>query len=421
LTYRLKSRTALLFVIVLLVAACGGDTADDDQPQDPTTTQQEEPTTTEEETTTTEEETTTTAGAETTTTVEEPPVVDPPPESVVVIDGVEFTCAEITDWGGPCSEGIQAMFVLYSQNIDAYVNSGELGVISDVSYSYPDTAYAGFAACLLHVDGGTVEDYHALLSDDGAFDGLTVEDVTAAWQQAPVILCPGAGGTTSDTGDTPNTCVLEHGDLEGCFAYHEMSEFYDEGIVLVEEFLAAMYSNPPSPDFWYFVDEGVTGEEACTTVSRDGSTVRAMYTDLSYEYCPPERAIYVGQQMLWEFYVVSGDAGAIAGMAHEAGHHLQNLAGVTISSLEENIIQENQADCVAGAFIGWTEEAGYLNYEDDIADVDVLLEMIASAEEDPNRSHGTLEERAQSFVYGFQNGLAGCNEFFPDNPLIKFN
>ena len=128
--------------------------------------------------------------------------------------------------------------------------------------------------------------------------------------------------------------------------------------------------------------------------------------------------MYVGQRQLWAFYDQAGDAGAVIGLAHEAGHHIQAVAGVTISTLEESIVMENQADCVAGAFTAWLESEGLLDYPDDLDDIDVLMTMIASVEEDPARDHGTLDERVDSFLVGFQDGLIGCNDFFPDTPLV---
>ena len=79
---------------------------------------------------------------------------------------------------------------------------------------------------------------------------------------------------------------------------------------------------------------------------------------------------------------------------------------------------ENQADCVAGSFTAWLDSEGRLDYPDDVDDIDVLMTMIASAEEDPMRDHGTLDERVDSFVHGFEQGLVGCNDFFPDTPLL---
>jgi predicted metalloprotease len=163
-----------------------------------------------------------------------------------------------------------------------------------------------------------------------------------------------------------------------------------------------------------YVPEGETGEEPCTM----GAGGFAMYTDMSYEYCPLDQAVYVGQRQLWQFYDEAGDAGAVIGMAHELGHHIQAVAGVGgAGTLEESIVMEDQADCVAGVFTAWLDSEELLDYPDDLEDIDVLMTLIASAEDDPMRDHGTLQERIDSFVIGLEQGMAGCNEFFPDAPL----
>ena len=53
----------------------------------------------------------------------------------------------------------------------------------------------------------------------------------------------------------------------------------------------------------------------------------------SYEYCPVDQAIYVGQDMLWEFYTRTGDAGPAVGLAHEFGHHIQSQLGVPLDQM----------------------------------------------------------------------------------------
>jgi predicted metalloprotease len=80
------------------------------------------------------------------------------------------------------------------------------------------------------------------------------------------------------------------------------------------------------------------------------------------------------------------------------------------------LIREQQADCVAGAWLAYMGTIGALE-QGDIGDVERLIRFIASAET-PDRDHGTLTERTNAFDYGYENGLVGCNEYFPSTPLL---
>ena len=143
------------------------------------------------------------------------------------------------------------------------------------------------------------------------------------------------------------------------------------------------------------------------------------FDQTSFFYCPADQTVYIGNDQLWDFYAGLGDAAAVVGFAHEVGHHLQWNAGVFDLVYDQTtmIDSENQADCVAGAFFGWAVGHEITN-EDDLYDVAALIEAIASAEDDPYRDHGTLDERADSLVEGLGSGLAACNAWFPLAPLI---
>ena len=265
--------------------------------------------------------------------------------------------------------------------------------------------------------------------DGDAGEGDALADTTAAAAPATTIAvettpAEATVATSVDESVDPDAsaptdtevCPLTDGDLEGCFDYDGMQAFYDEGIAAVTSFIDATFADPApmQPAQWIFVEEGATGQEPCTM----GEGGFAMYTDMSYEYCPLDQTVYVGQRQVWDFYEQAGDAGAVIGMAHEAAHHMQAVAGVGgEGTLEESIALENQADCVAGAFTGWLESEGLLDYPDDFDDIDVMMTLIASAEEDPTHDHGTLEERVDAFLLGYGEGLPACSALFPATPL----
>jgi len=207
-------------------------------------------------------------------------------------------------------------------------------------------------------------------------------------------------------------------DFEGCFTKPgDMYYFFNAGLDMIETFGTESLGKPTSPRAWLYVPTGVTGKEAC--VDPDGSGAAAKYTDQSYEYCPGDQTIYVGEQAMWEFYSDHGDAAPIVALAHEWGHHLQTVAGMVVRRDHKRadiLAQEIQADCVAGAWTGWAKTRGMLNEQDDLQDVGAL--MTAIAEFGPERTHGTLEERVGAFETGFREGLASCNRYVDQKPLV---
>lgn len=203
--------------------------------------------------------------------------------------------------------------------------------------------------------------------------------------------------------------------LEGKFSYDTMDDYVDAVVPMITDWADATWKNMPLPRTVLFVPRNADGASAC--VDSDGG--RALYTSESYEYCPADEVIYVGQDMLWEFYSRTGDAGPAVGLAHEFGHHVQTQVGVPDPrTADESIRHENQADCIAGAWTKYMNEVGSLERDDDLADIDALFPLIGSAE-GPDRDHGTARERLEAFSDGFEGGLTACNAFYPGTPLIS--
>jgi uncharacterized protein len=203
------------------------------------------------------------------------------------------------------------------------------------------------------------------------------------------------------------------GDLEGAFTSSaEMAVFLDCVIPSVEQWIDATYADMTHhPANYYFVPVGVAGTEG------DG---RCPYNDNLLAYCRPSGNIYLGEAALWQQYSVFGDAAPVVIVAHEVTHHFQNVAGVPPSTtLNEEIPKENQADCGAGAFMGYAKQQGWMNVQDDIID---LANSLANAgeSEGPDRTHGTIDERLAAFYVGYLSaeGLYACVDFLPETPII---
>jgi Putative neutral zinc metallopeptidase len=199
-----------------------------------------------------------------------------------------------------------------------------------------------------------------------------------------------------------------------CYTEATMQSYMGAIIPMVEQFFSASYAHMPKPARYVFVADNYPTTEAC----KDPDTGSGKVTSAgAFGYCPADNKVYLGQKMLWNFYNDDGDAAGAVSLAHEWGHHVQTVVGVPVPSTpQENRNHENQADCVAGAWLEYAGQRGWLESED-VGAIGRLILDIASSENDPNRTHGDVEERASSMGRGFDGGLDACNSFYPWNPI----
>lgn len=106
-----------------------------------------------------------------------------------------------------------------------------------------------------------------------------------------------------------------------------------------------------------------------------------------------------------------GDFAPVAILAHEWGHLVQANLGIR---QEYSILQELQADCLAGAYGTYLEERG--NLEE--GDLEEGLRQMFAIGDSPNvpwfhaSAHGTGEQRYEAFQHGFDNGVESCIETY---------
>jgi hypothetical protein len=150
-------------------------------------------------------------------------------------------------------------------------------------------------------------------------------------------------------------------------------------------------------------------------------------------YCPADRKVYIDlsfYQELQQRFGAPGDFAQAYVIAHEIGHHVQTLLGISekthaarsrASEVEANALsvrQELQADCFAGLWAHTAErsrpflEAGDveegLNAASAIGD-DRLTKGRAPPE---SFTHGTSEQRVRWFKRGLESGsLQECDTF----------
>jgi predicted metalloprotease len=156
-------------------------------------------------------------------------------------------------------------------------------------------------------------------------------------------------------------------------------------------------------------------------------------------YCPGDRKVYIDlsfYDQLARQFEAAGDFAQAYVLAHEVGHHVQNLIGVLpkfnemrqqMSQVEANQMStrvELQADCFAGIWGHFTDQKGLLEQGDleealnaatQIGD-DTLQRRTQGYVVPESFNHGTSEQRATWFNRGFQSGkLSDCDTF--NNPI----
>jgi uncharacterized protein len=150
-------------------------------------------------------------------------------------------------------------------------------------------------------------------------------------------------------------------------------------------------------------------------------------------YCPNGQKVYIDLGFLNELQQKYGAQGRFAQayiVAHEVGHHIQNLTGTETrlrAAQQANPSEEDplsvelelQADCYAGVWSTLANKAGYVTIgQSDIAEAinaaqavgDDRIEQQAGVEVNPETwTHGSAQQRGTAFRTGYQNGtLESC-------------
>jgi predicted metalloprotease len=148
-------------------------------------------------------------------------------------------------------------------------------------------------------------------------------------------------------------------------------------------------------------------------------------------YCPGDQKVYIDLGFYDELRRRFGAPGQFAQayvLAHEIGHHVQNILGIERQAEQgsrqgansSSVKLELQADCFAGIWAHSTQQRGLLEQ----GDIDSALGAAAAVGDDrlqkmstghvspDSFTHGTSAERQKWFTAGFKSGeIASCNTF----------
>jgi hypothetical protein len=212
----------------------------------------------------------------------------------------------------------------------------------------------------------------------------------------------------------PSNFSCPNQSLRGCFtSADEMLTYFEYVLPFIDAFFQQTWPKLPLPAHIYFLSTGATVQQGCI----DPANSSQQADDMSYEFCPADNNVYIGETMAYALYADAGDVAPATGLAHELGHHIQSLTGVPNPQTDaQTLVHENQADCVSGAFLGFAANHHWLEQSDEPV-LEKYLELIASSENDPNRTHGDFAERGSAVRRGGEQGIQACDSYYPSTPI----
>lgn len=153
-------------------------------------------------------------------------------------------------------------------------------------------------------------------------------------------------------------------------------------------------------------------------------------------YCPGDQKLYIDLAFYEDMKTQLGAPGDFAQayvIAHEVGHHVQTLLGISakvsqaqqqtdkVSANKLSVLQELQADCFAGIWGHHADKQRQIIEEGDIEEAlnaasaigdDKLQQQAGGAVRPETFTHGTSKQRVEWFKRGMETGnVDTCNTF----------
>lgn len=247
-----------------------------------------------------------------------------------------------------------------------------------------------------------------------------------------VITALGGGGGASPAFDIPSSGSFDDGVQAGTAQPIPASQDPDEDLRAFSEFVVGDVQ-----DAWerIFADAGQQYRRAQLVLYTGGvdTACGSATSAVGPFYCPADEKVYIDLS----FYAAmrdqlgaSGDFAWAYVIAHELGHHVQNLTGTNqqVAEAQEadqsqannlSVRLELQADCYAGVWGQTAFEEGQLeegDLEEGLAAAasvgDDRLQAGTGSIDPDSFTHGTSEQRVRWFTTGFESGEPdSCDTF----------
>jgi predicted metalloprotease len=157
-------------------------------------------------------------------------------------------------------------------------------------------------------------------------------------------------------------------------------------------------------------------------------------------YCPGDEKVYLDESFFHDLqskFKAPGDFAAAYVIAHEVGHHVQNLRGIMdkVHAMQSRVSQQQanqlsvrlelQADFLAGVWANYAEKKGIL----EPGDIEEALRAASAVGDDrlqkqgqgyvvpDSFTHGTSEQRVKWFQKGYQTGDINQGDTFSTSGL----
>ena len=184
--------------------------------------------------------------------------------------------------------------------------------------------------------------------------------------------------------------------------------------------------------------QGVQYRRAKLTLFRDAINSACGFAEAATGpfYCPGDQKVYLDLGFLNELHRlgVSGDFAVAYVIAHEVGHHIQNVIGTDrkfrqyqsqARSQEQanalSVLMELQADCYAGVWANHADSQRHILEQGDVEEGlnaaaaigDDRMQKMAGRRVTPDGfTHGSSQQRVQWFRTGMQSGdINACDTF----------
>lgn len=156
-------------------------------------------------------------------------------------------------------------------------------------------------------------------------------------------------------------------------------------------------------------------------------------------YCPPDQTVYIDtafyDELKSQFGASGGPLAQLYVVAHEWGHHIQNITGImnglnlqATGATSDSVRLELQADCFAGSWVGAASTTKDVNgvpflepvTQSEIADAlnaaaavgDDHIQQSTQGQVNPESfTHGTSAQRERWFDVGLKQGAQACDTF----------